>query len=47
MGKEPYATRRDPNTGQIKRYETKRDYEAGKLSSFGRTAQRLRRNFAI
>ncbi|MGV4405263.1 hypothetical protein ACQ1PF_09535 [Ornithobacterium rhinotracheale] len=43
---EPYAVRMGAN-GSKQYYKTKRDYEAGKLSSFGRTNQRLRRSGAI
>lgn len=42
---EPYAVRY--SNGKRSVYKTKADYEAGKLSSFGRTTRRLRASNAI
>lgn len=43
---EPYATRWE-NGKKVGSYRTKKDYQAGKLSSFGRTAQRLNKANAL
>ncbi|MGP1500195.1 MAG: hypothetical protein ACTTJM_00210 [Bergeyella cardium] len=40
---EPYAVRYDKGK-KVGSYKTKKDYEAGKLSSFGRTNRRLKSN---
>lgn len=42
---EPYAVRYDGGKRTV--YKTKKDYEVGKLSSFGRTNRRLRNANAI
>ncbi|EGD33335.1 hypothetical protein [Capnocytophaga sp. oral taxon 338] len=41
---EPYAVRWADGKRTV--YKTKKDYESGKLSSFGRTNQRLSASFA-
>lgn len=42
---EPYAVRY--TDGKRQAYRTKKDYQRGKLSSFGRTNQRLRSSGAL
>lgn len=41
---EPYAVRHTDGKRIV--YKTKKDYESGKLSSFGRTNQRLSASFS-
>lgn len=43
---EPYATRWD-NGKRVGYYKNKKAYESGKLSSYGRTNQRLRKANAL
>lgn len=43
---ESYAARWE-NGKKVGEYKTKRDYEMGKLSSFGRTNQRLKKSNAV